>query len=203
MIDRGLLAVVLISSLLTCLVIVVTLACVARLALRSRHRGVRSTDRSLDFSHALMGVGMSAMLLSPALPSGLWAAPFVANSAWLGVLALRRRPARAYLHHLTGALAMAYMFAAARSHSAASQTFSLPSGHSSGHSHGSVSAVFDAHPAGFAFPLVAWVLMIYSFLSAGFAGTDLLRPPPACHRFAAATELVLSLSMGYMFLTML
>ncbi|TDD37182.1 DUF5134 domain-containing protein [Saccharopolyspora elongata] len=196
MTDRGLLALVFIGSLLTCMVIVVTLACLVRLALR--HRGVRSTDRSLDFSHAMMGTGMSAMLLPPVLPSGLWAGLFVANSAWLGALALRRRPAHAYLHHLVGALAMAYMFAAARPHSATSQALSL----SSVHSHGGV-AVFDAHPAGFAFPLVAWVLMIYCLLSTGFAGTDLIRPPQDRPRLTTATELVLSLSMAYMFLTTL
>ncbi|MGW5644045.1 DUF5134 domain-containing protein [Saccharopolyspora sp. NPDC003752] len=161
------------------------------------------SDRSSEFSRALMGVGMSAMLLPPLLPAGLWAAVFVAGSAWLGLLALRRRPALAYLHHFVGSLAMAYMFAASRPHSAASQAFSLPSGHSHGHSHGGAPGVFDAHPAGFAFPLVAWVLMIYSLLSAGFAGTDLLRPPPACRRFGAATELVLSLGMAHMFLTTL
>jgi hypothetical protein len=205
-----------IDQVLTGAVIAVTLTCLARLVLR---RGeARPAERNLDFAQALMGIGMAAMLLPRVLPPGVWAALFVANAAWLGALALRRRPALTYLHHLVGGLAMAYMFAAARSHGSgahgsgthgpASHVLSLSTAHSSGHAHGSALAVVDAQPAGFAFPLVAFTLMIYCALSAGFAGTDLLRPSPTCcarsaPRLTATTELVLSLSMGYMFLTML
>jgi uncharacterized protein DUF5134 len=210
-----------IDQVLTGAVIAVTLPCLARLVLR---RGeTRPAERNLDFAQALMGIGMAAMFLPQVLPPGVWAAVFVANAAWLGALALRRRPALTYLHHLVSGLSMAYMFAAARSHGSGahgsgahesgvqgptSHVLSLSSAHSSGHGHGSALAVVDVQPAGFAFPLVAWILMIYCALSAGFAGTDLWRPSPACGarsapRLAATTELVLSLSMGYMFLTTL
>ncbi|MCI2416109.1 DUF5134 domain-containing protein [Saccharopolyspora sp. K220] len=191
---------------LTAAVIAVTLACLVRLALR---RGdAPHTEGSVDVAHALMGIGMVAMFLSGLvrLPAAVWAALFIANAAWMAVLALRRRPAGTYLHHVVSGLAMAYMFAAARPQEPAPRGLSLSTAHSSGHLHGAV-AVVEAQPAGFAFPLVAWVLMVYCALSAGFAGTDLLRAPPTCHRPAprltAITELVLSLSMAYMFLTML
>ncbi|WP_246471129.1 DUF5134 domain-containing protein [Saccharopolyspora phatthalungensis] len=191
-----------IDRVLTVAVTAVTLACIVRLMLlRRQRRENQPTDGSTDVAHALMGIGMIAMFLPPVLPPGAWAALFIANAAWMGMLALRRRPARAYLHHLVGGLAMAYMFAATRSHEPMSHQLSLSTAHSSGHSHGNALAVVEAQPAGFAFPLVAWILLIYCLLSAGFAGTDLLRP--ATPRLTATTELVLSLSMGYMFLTTL
>ncbi|MEV0054347.1 DUF5134 domain-containing protein [Saccharopolyspora shandongensis] len=198
-----------IDQVLAGAVIAVTLMCLARLALRRRpDPEVPPAGRSVDFAHASMGIGMTAMFLPQVLPAGVWAVLFVANAAWMGGLALHRRPARTYLHHLVGGLAMAYMFAAARSHEPTSHLLSLPTAHSSGHAHGSSLTVVEAQPAGFAFPLVAWVLMLYCLLSAGFAGTDLLRPAQTCHitstpRLTAATEVVLSLGMAYMFLTML
>ncbi|MGP4021346.1 DUF5134 domain-containing protein [Saccharopolyspora sp. 5N708] len=195
---------------LTAAVIAVTVVCLARLVLQRGQRGdTARTDSSVDVAHALMAVGMAAMFLPDLmrLPAAVWAALFIANAAWMGALALRRRPAGTYLHHVVSGLAMAYMFAAARSHEPNPHVLSLSTAHSSGHAHGAV-AVVEAQPAGFAFPLVAWVLMIYCALSAGFAGTNLLRAPPTCHdrpapRLTAVTELVLSLSMAYMFLTTL
>ncbi|PKW14724.1 uncharacterized protein DUF5134 [Saccharopolyspora spinosa] len=185
-------------------VIAVTSVCLVRLVVRRwRLPEAWGGCGSADIAHVLMGIGMSAMFLPEVLPPGVWAALFVANAGWMGVLALRRRPALTYLHHLVGGLAMSYMFAAARPHGPTSGLLSLSTAHSSGHSHGSALAVVGAQSAGFAFPLVAWVLMTYCLLSAGFAGTDLVRPPRDRPRLTATTELVLSLSMVYMFLTTL
>ncbi|MGW3467367.1 DUF5134 domain-containing protein [Saccharopolyspora sp. NPDC000995] len=198
---RGLLVV---DQVLGGAVIAVTSVCLVRLVVRRwRLPEAWGGCGSVDVAHVLMGIGMSAMFLPQVLPPGAWAALFVANAVWMGVLALRRRPALTYLHHLVGGLTMAYMFAAARPHGPAWGLLSLSTVHSSGHSHGSALAVVGAQPAGFAFPLVAWVLMTYCLLSAGFAGTDLVRPPRDRPRLTATTELVLSLSMGYMFLTTL
>ncbi|MEV6227232.1 DUF5134 domain-containing protein [Saccharopolyspora shandongensis] len=179
-----------IDLLITVAVIVVTSACLARLLFRRT---------SVDVVHAVMGAGMVAMLVIPVLPAAVWAALFVACAAWMGVLALRRRPAGAYLHHAVGGLAMAYMFAAAREPEPT--THLLSTAHLSGHAHGTALTVVGTHSAGFAFPLVAWTLAVYYVLSAGIAGTDLLRTGEA--KLAGATELVLSLAMVYMFLTML
>ncbi|MFI0464056.1 DUF5134 domain-containing protein [Saccharopolyspora sp. 5N102] len=179
-----------IDLLITGAVIAVTSACLVRLLFRRT---------IVDVVHALMGVGMVAMLVLPVLPAAVWAALFVACAAWMGVLALRRRPAGTYLHHAVGGLAMAYMFAAAREHEPTAHL--LATAHSHGHAHGAMPTVVGTQPAGFAFPLVAWTLTVYYVLSAGIAGTDLLRTREA--RLAAATELVLSAGMVYMFITML
>ncbi|MEV0086633.1 DUF5134 domain-containing protein [Saccharopolyspora sp. NPDC050642] len=178
-----------IDLLITGAVIAVTAASLARLFFRRT---------SVDVVHALMGVGMVAMLVLPVLPAAVWAALFVACAGWMGMLALRRRPAGTYLHHAVGGLAMAYMFAAAQEHEPTTHLISTT--HSPGHAHGATLTVVATQPAGFAFPLVAWTLAVYYLLSAGIAGTDLLRSEA---KLATATELVLSLGMVYMFLTML
>ncbi|GAA0524466.1 hypothetical protein GCM10011581_44480 [Saccharopolyspora subtropica] len=182
-----------IDQVLTAAVVAVTTACLTRLV-RCRRAG-RQPGGS-DVAHVLMGVGMVAMFLPPVLPAAAWAALFTAYAVWSAALAWRRRTGWSALHHVIGALAMAYMFAAARPHEPTTHLVSL----SAGHGHGSAVTLGPATPAGFAFPLIAWVLAVYCALSAGFAGTDLLRARPA---LTATTELVLSLSMGYMFLAML
>ncbi|GAA4865524.1 hypothetical protein GCM10025787_59070 [Saccharopolyspora rosea] len=209
-----------IEPVLTGAVVAVAVLCLARLALSvQRRRGGRHplTDRNIDFAHALMGAGMAAMFASTtAVPARLgWACLFVATAVWLGFLVARGRPAGTYAHHAVASLAMAYMFAAARPHTGP-HVMLTTTGHA-GHQHGTaMMPAISAHPAGFAFPLVAWGLVSYCALSAGYAGTDLLRAAghPACDlpaaqrrlaapRLAAASELVLSGSMVYMFLAML
>ncbi|SFT09233.1 DUF5134 domain-containing protein [Saccharopolyspora flava] len=143
----------------------------------------------VDVAQLLMGLGMIAMYLAP---SPLMAAPFAVFGCWLGFRAARTRTI-SFLHHAIGSLAMAYMFAGQQTGPAGAPLVAV------GHHHGTVTVA--AQTPGLVLPLLAWVLMSYCALAAGYAATDLLRTPPP--RARSLIELVLSGSMAHMFLAML
>ncbi|MEU6263685.1 DUF5134 domain-containing protein [Saccharopolyspora shandongensis] len=141
-----------------------------------------------------------------------------------------------YVHLVVVDLAMVYMFAAARSHGLASVGVrpippvpspsehthdSLPVAPGVGHTDGSRAADVlgvGGHGAGIALPLVAWVLMTYFVLRAGYSAVDLINRRETANgeadplfgrrvllspELSHATALVMELSMAYMFFVML
>ncbi|RRO19431.1 DUF5134 domain-containing protein [Saccharopolyspora rhizosphaerae] len=175
-----------VEQVMTGAVVAAALASLLRLGVLLRNR---TPLCHVDVAQLLMGAGMVAMHLTP---SPALAAPFVAAGCWLAVQAARRRT-RSHLHHAIGTLAMAYMFAAQQSGSAAGTLVAAS------HHHAPVAIAAEA--PGFAVPLIAWALMAYCALSAGFAGTDLLRTPAP--KLRSLVELALSAAMAHMFLAML
>ncbi|MDI2032911.1 DUF5134 domain-containing protein [Saccharopolyspora sp. TS4A08] len=171
------------EQVMTGTVIAATATALVRLGLRRR------ALCHVDVAQLLMGLGMIAMYLTP---SPLLAAPFVAFGCWLGFRAARTRTS-SFLHHAIGSLAMAYMFAGQQTGPAGTPLIAA------GHHHGPVTVA--AQTPGLVLPLLAWALMSYCALAAGFAATDLVRPPPP--RARSVIELVLSASMAHMFLVML
>ncbi|MEB3368077.1 DUF5134 domain-containing protein [Saccharopolyspora mangrovi] len=174
------------EQVMTGSVIAATATALLRLAVHHRNR---ETPCHVDVAQLLMGLGMVAMHL---VQAPLLAAPFAVFGCWLAFRAARLRN-RSHLRHAIGALAMAYMFAAQRTAVAGAPLLAA------GHHHAPV-AIASQTP-GLAAPLLAWALMAYCALAAGFAGTDLLRTPPP--RLRSLVELVLSAAMAHMFLMML
>lgn len=174
------------EQVMTGTVTAATLTAVVRLGIHIRSR---ATPCHVDVAQLLMGLGMVAMYLAP---SPLLAAPFVVFACWLGFRAARLRTG-SHLHHAIGSLAMAYMFAAQQAGATGAPLVTA--------SHHHAPVAIAAQAPGFAVPLVAWALMAYCALAAGFAGTDLLRAPAPWIR--SLVELALSVAMAHMFLVML
>ncbi|TDC87958.1 DUF5134 domain-containing protein [Saccharopolyspora aridisoli] len=174
------------EQVMTGTVIAATATALARLGI-----GHRKQERPchVDIAQLMMGLGMVAMHLAP---SPLLAVPFLALACWLGFRAALLRTG-SHLHHAIGALAMVYMFAGQQSAVAGAPLVTA------GHHHSSVAIAAQA--PGFAFPLLAWSLIAYCALAAGFAATDLVRAPPP--RLRSLVELALSAAMAHMFLVML
>ncbi|MEV6227815.1 DUF5134 domain-containing protein [Saccharopolyspora shandongensis] len=176
---------------------VLTLAALVRLLSEFWHteEGTATPgDFSVTFTHVLTGVGMCVMFAAGGGvgPRGWWVAFFLASAVWICFVIYRVRPnssaARGgvtrtqYVHLLVVDLAMVYMFAAAPSHGFNSvkpgRTVPPPSTHThdpppavpgEGHAHGSTADV-----PGIALPLVAWVLMTFFVLRAGYSAVDLI-----------------------------
>jgi hypothetical protein len=109
------------AGLVAVIVLAIAAYCLSRLV-AGRVRG-RPTDADVDAAHALMGVGMAAMLvpgLSP-VPAVTWAWVFAVVAMWLAARIARgyrpgagARIARAhYVPHLVMSIAMIYMGAVA------------------------------------------------------------------------------------------
>ncbi|MEV4649446.1 DUF5134 domain-containing protein [Saccharopolyspora sp. NPDC049357] len=174
------------EQVMTGAVIAATVTALVRLGIGHRNR---EPPCHVDVAQLMMGLGMIAMHLTP---SPLLAAPFLVLACWSGFRAAWLR-AGSHLHHAIGALAMVYMFAGQQSGVAGAPLVTA------GHHHASVAIAAQA--PGFAYPLLAWSLMTYCALAAGFAATDLVRAPPP--RLRSLVELALSAAMAHMFLVML
>lgn len=175
------------EHVMTGAVVAATVTALVRLGIVHRNR---EHPCHVDVAQLMMGLGMVAMHVTP---SPLLAAPFLVLACWLGFRAARLRTG-SHLHHAIGALAMVYMFAGQQSGVAGAPLVTA-----GGHHHASVAIAAQA--PGFAHPLLAWFLMAYCALAAGFAATDLVRTPPP--RGRSLVELALSAAMAHMFLVML
>lgn len=174
------------EQVMTATVIAATVTALAQLGIGHRNR---ERPCHVDVAQLLMGLGMIAMHVTP---SPLLAAPFLVLACWMGFRAARLRTG-SHLHHAIGALAMVYMFAGQQPGVGGAPLITA------GHHHAPVAIA--AQTPGFAYPLVAWSLMAYCALAAGFAATDLVRTPPP--RLRSLVELALSAAMAHMFLVML
>lgn len=92
----------------------ITLTCVARLLNGSHGDGYPA--RHDDIGHALMSVGMIAMVLSwtGLLPTPVWVLLFGGQAAFFAVILMRDQPADSprnweHTHHMVGSLGMLYM----------------------------------------------------------------------------------------------
>lgn len=110
----------LVRWVLTVLFTGITLTCVARLLRGDPATGMPA--RHDDVGHAVMSVGMIAMVLSwtGVLPTPLWVLLFGGQAAYFAVLMLRDQPADPrrnweHTHHLVGSVGMLYMIVTIRS----------------------------------------------------------------------------------------
>ena len=170
-------------DILAVFMLVIAGYCLGRLIVW-RARG-RPTDVDVDAVHAVMGVGMAAMLvpsLSP-VPDVTWAWVFAVAAAWLGwrIVTIYRQPGRAriaqahYTPHLVMAVAMIYM----------GVTGSGPA------RNGPAGGGMAMAGSGLHFPLAALVLALFMF---GYAVwlTDQLTGIATVRAWRAAPQLALA-----------
>jgi hypothetical protein len=102
----------------------ITLTCVARLLSGSHgYQGDGLPARHDDVGHAVMSVGMIAMVLSwtDVLPTPFWILLFGGQAAFFTVILLRDQPAAdsyrnwEHTHHMVGSIGMLYMVITIRS----------------------------------------------------------------------------------------
>jgi hypothetical protein len=168
--------------------------CVSRL-ICARPRG-RATERDVDTAHGAEGAAMAGMLVPSLglLPGVMWKAAFAAAVGWFASRAIRARrrdgartpPPGHYLPHLMESGAMLYMLAA------------VPAARAAG------AFVFALFPLGYA----VWTADRFTALRAPapgppVTGSPVTGPPPLAPRLADCCQIVVSITMAYMLITML
>jgi hypothetical protein len=185
--------------------------CVSRL-ICARPRG-RATERDVDTAHGAEGAAMAGMLVPSLglLPGVMWKAAFAAAVGWFVSRAIRARrrdgartpPPGHYLPHLMESGAMLYMLAAVPAARAAGATAAGMGGLGGG-GFGAGAFVFALFPLGYA----VWTADQFTALRAPapgppVTGSPVTGPPPLAPRLADCCQIVVSITMAYMLITML
>jgi hypothetical protein len=206
---------------LAVLMLLITASCIVRLA---RWRRRHPVEPDVDALHALMGIAMAGMLLSPLslVPGRVWQALFGVAAAWFAARAVRphARPAgpRRFSHpaaHVLECAVMIYMLIPARGHGAA--RMAMPGMAVSSAANPVVTLLFAVFLAGY----VLWTADQLTARARAIAPADSASAPGGTRpssaqrvvvapqradggpRFTAIDKIVMGTAMGYMLLTML
>jgi hypothetical protein len=199
----------LLSDVLAAVMVSVATYGIGRLVLSVGAR--RTTQRESDVVHTAMGISMAGMLLPSfaAVPTGLWVVVFSVSTFWFGWRAARLADDAAagahalgqHLPHLLMSAAMVYMLVFAEWSGSMSRSGAMPTVHSNGAQ----------------WPLVTVVLAVLllgdGVLSFGLnlrrvgpphpeGGVAVATPRLLAPRAALVCQLVMSLVMGYMLLSL-
>jgi hypothetical protein len=179
--------------------------CASRiLVARIRHR---ATDYSTDAVHTAMGVAMAGMLTSRLISTTAWVAVFVAAAGWFATRAVRAYLGRSstsprlasHLRHIVTSGAMVYMLLANPA-TATAATVSQPQ------RMGQLETAARFPTLGLllvAF-LVGYTIVVTDRLSRASATAVPSEPGPVfAPRSVACCQIAMSITMGYMLLTLL